>query len=74
MGLQNGFVVNLRIEIETIGLVQDEEDGKQFESKNSKETVLKLDWGKTWNFDSLLCQYHYLQSDDDTPFFDVRVN
>ena len=47
--------MNLRIEIETIGGVQDDEDGKQFDSKNPKDTVLKLDWGKTWNLDSLLC-------------------
>jgi hypothetical protein len=34
----------VRIDLEHVGLVQDEEDGKQFTKNNGKDTVLKLDW------------------------------
>jgi hypothetical protein len=60
IGLQTGTVVNLRIDIEKVGVVQDVEDGQAFERKNPKETVLKLDWTKVWNADSLLYSFYYL--------------
>jgi hypothetical protein len=72
MGLQSGIIVNFFIEIESLGFLQEDEDEKQFEKQNPKENVLKLDQKLITNPDNLLFQYYYIQSEDDTPFLDVR--
>ena len=72
MGLQSGIIVNFFIEIESLGFLQEDEDEKQFEKQNPKDIVLKLDQKLITNSDNLLFQYQYIQSEDDTPFLDVR--
>jgi hypothetical protein len=70
--LENGFLINLSVERQFQGFVQDSEDITQAKSWVSDTKEVKLDQKQFQSDHTLMMSFNIIQTEADTPLLDVR--